>query len=45
MCKSVDRAMTVTEIRLLKKSGGKSGTYIRSSGKAAASQAGKKKTT
>jgi cyclic pyranopterin phosphate synthase len=29
MCKSVDRAMTVTGIRLLKKSGGKSGTYIR----------------
>lgn len=29
MCKSVDRAMTVTDIRLLKKSGGKSGTYVR----------------
>jgi len=45
MCKSVDRAMTVTGIRLLKKSGGKSGTYIRNSGKAAASQGGKKRTT
>jgi len=29
MCKSVDRAMTVADIRLLRKSGGKSGTYIR----------------
>jgi cyclic pyranopterin phosphate synthase len=29
MCKSVDRAMNVTDIRLLKKSGGKSGTYVR----------------
>ena len=29
MCKSVDRAMNVTDIRLLKKSGGKSGTYLR----------------
>jgi cyclic pyranopterin phosphate synthase len=27
MCKAIDRGMTVTEIRLLKKSGGKSGTY------------------
>jgi cyclic pyranopterin phosphate synthase len=27
MCKSIDRAMTVTDIRLLKKSGGKSGDY------------------
>jgi cyclic pyranopterin phosphate synthase len=33
MCKSVDRAMTVTDIRLLKKSGGKSGTYERAGGK------------
>jgi cyclic pyranopterin phosphate synthase len=33
MCKSVDRAMTVTDIRLLKKSGGKSGTFVRSGGK------------
>jgi cyclic pyranopterin phosphate synthase len=45
MCKSADRAMTVTGVRLLRKSGGKSGTYIRNSGKAAASQGGKKKTT
>lgn len=30
MCKSADRAMTVTDIRLLKKSGGKSGTFTRS---------------
>jgi cyclic pyranopterin phosphate synthase len=29
MCKAVDRAMTITDIRLLKKSGGKSGTYER----------------
>lgn len=29
MCKAVDRAMSVTDIRLLKKSGGKSGTFIR----------------
>jgi cyclic pyranopterin phosphate synthase len=27
MCKAVDRGMTITDIRLLKKSGGKSGTY------------------
>lgn len=27
MCKSVDRAMVISEIRLIKKSGGKSGTY------------------
>jgi cyclic pyranopterin phosphate synthase len=30
MCKSVDRSMTVGEVRLLKKTGGKSGTYVRS---------------
>ena len=30
MCKSVDRAMTVTDVRLLRKSGGKSGTFVRS---------------
>jgi cyclic pyranopterin phosphate synthase len=30
MCKSVDKDMTITDICLLKKSGGKSGTYIRS---------------
>jgi cyclic pyranopterin phosphate synthase len=29
MCKAVDRAMTVTEIRLMKKTGGKSGTFER----------------
>ncbi len=27
MCKAIDRGMTITAIRLLKKSGGKSGTY------------------
>ncbi len=31
MCKSYDREMTVSDIRLLQKSGGKSGTYIRNS--------------
>ena len=29
MCKSSDKEMTISKIRLLKKSGGKSGTYIR----------------
>lgn len=29
MCKAVDRGMTIAEIRLLRKSGGKSGTYMR----------------
>ena len=29
MCKAVDRGMTILEIKLMKKSGGKSGTYIR----------------
>ena len=29
MCKAVDREMTVSDIRLVKKSGGKSGTFIR----------------
>ncbi len=29
MCKAVDRAMTVTDLRLLRKSGGKSGTFER----------------
>jgi cyclic pyranopterin monophosphate synthase len=29
MCKAVDRAMTIGEIRLLRKSGGKSGTFTR----------------
>jgi cyclic pyranopterin phosphate synthase len=32
MCKAVDRGMRVSDIMLLKKSGGKSGTYIRSQG-------------
>jgi cyclic pyranopterin phosphate synthase len=32
MCKAVDRAMTVTGIRLMKKSGGKSGTFERKPG-------------
>jgi cyclic pyranopterin phosphate synthase len=44
MCKSVDRAMTVTNIRLLKKSGGKSGIYIRDAGKEPASNSSKKAT-
>lgn len=30
MCKSVDRGMSFTEVCLLSKSGGKSGTYVRS---------------
>ena len=29
MCKAVDRGMRISEIMLLKKSGGKSGTYLR----------------
>jgi cyclic pyranopterin phosphate synthase len=29
MCKAVDKSMVISDIRLLKKSGGKSGTYIR----------------
>ena len=29
MCKAVDREMTLGEIRLIKKSGGKSGTFVR----------------
>jgi cyclic pyranopterin phosphate synthase len=32
MCKSHDKEMTISKIRLLKKSGGKSGTYIRKQG-------------
>jgi cyclic pyranopterin phosphate synthase len=31
MCKSYDREMTISDIRLLQKSGGKSGTYKRKS--------------
>lgn len=29
MCKALDRGMIISEIKLLKKSGGKSGTYVR----------------
>ena len=29
MCKAVDKSMIISEIRLLKKTGGKSGTYVR----------------
>ncbi len=29
MCKSIDKEMTISKIQLLKKTGGKSGTYIR----------------
>ena len=29
MCKAVDRGMTISDIHLIKKSGGKSGTYVR----------------
>ncbi len=29
MCKAVDKSMVISEIRLLKKTGGKSGTYVR----------------
>ena len=29
MCKAVDRSMTITDVRLMKKSGGKSGVYLR----------------
>jgi len=29
MCKAVDRGMVISEIKLMKKSGGKSGTFIR----------------
>jgi molybdenum cofactor biosynthesis enzyme len=28
MCKAVDRSMTIGEIRLIRKSGGKSGLYL-----------------
>ncbi len=28
MCKSADKGMTITDVRLMKKSGGRSGTYI-----------------
>jgi cyclic pyranopterin phosphate synthase len=29
MCKAIDKAMTITEVCLLKKTGGKSGTFVR----------------
>ena len=29
MCKAIDRGMTITDVQLLRKSGGKSGTFIR----------------
>jgi cyclic pyranopterin phosphate synthase len=29
MCKAVDRGMTLSDVRLVKKSGGKSGNFIR----------------
>lgn len=29
MCKAIDKAMTITDLCLLKKSGGKSGTFVR----------------
>jgi len=29
MCKAIDREMEVSDVRLLKKSGGKSGTFVR----------------
>jgi cyclic pyranopterin monophosphate synthase len=41
MCKSVDRAMTVGDVRLLKKTGGKSGTYVRKEGKPRARSRGR----
>ena len=33
MCKAIDKAMTITDICLLKKTGGKSGTYTRETGR------------
>ena len=32
MCKAVDRGMVITDIRLVSKTGGKSGTWVRSEG-------------
>jgi cyclic pyranopterin phosphate synthase len=29
MCKAVDRGMTITDVRLVKKAGGRSGTWVR----------------
>lgn len=33
MCKAIERSITITDIRLLKKTGGKSGTYVYDGGK------------
>jgi cyclic pyranopterin phosphate synthase len=30
MCKAVDRGMTITEVRVLQKHGGKSGSFVNS---------------
>lgn len=35
MCKAIDRSMEILHVRLMKKSGGKSGTFVRSAGLAA----------
>jgi cyclic pyranopterin phosphate synthase len=32
MCKAVDKSMTISDVRLLKKTGGKSGTFVREEG-------------
>jgi len=32
MCKSVDRSMVISQVRLVEKRGGKSGTYLREGG-------------
>jgi cyclic pyranopterin phosphate synthase len=32
MCKAIDRGMTVTDLRLLRKTGGKSGDFVASGG-------------
>jgi cyclic pyranopterin phosphate synthase len=29
MCKAIDKEMTISKIQLLKKTGGKSGSYVR----------------
>jgi cyclic pyranopterin phosphate synthase len=29
MCKAVDRGMTITDVKLVEKHGGKSGSYVR----------------
>jgi cyclic pyranopterin phosphate synthase len=31
MCKAVDRGMTITDVKLLEKHGGKSGSFVASS--------------